>query len=236
MRHRLVEIYEQLLEQYGKQGWWPVASMAGKSGFDRRGYHRDDYSHPRTEGQRWEVIAGAILTQNTSWKNVEKAMANLQAHGLADRKSIAACRKGRLAVLIRPAGYYNQKAERLKIAARFFSDNPDILSAQAPEMRERLLGVKGIGPETADSIMLFAAKRPIFVIDAYTRRIISRIGLARKDTPYEGLQRLFMEALPPDEERFNEYHALLVEHAKRHCRAKPICGGCPLAKICGKRL
>lgn len=232
----LAEIYSTLYDAYGPQGWWPIAALASKEGVDDRGYHQGSYDYPKTPGQRWEIILGAILTQNTAWTNVEKALANLRAHRVLTKEQIAACDTKKLARLIRSAGYFNQKANRLKIVARFFIENPSIFEKSAGELREELLRVKGIGPETADSIILYAAKKPVFVIDAYTRRIMSRMGLVEKDVPYGKLQALFMEGLSPDEKQFNEYHALLVEHAKRYCRTRPLCEQCLLAKQCKKVL
>ncbi len=232
----LKEIYSILYQEYGPQGWWPIPSLAGTQGFDAHGYHPRDYTHPKTDTRRWEIVLGAILTQNTAWKNVEKALANLRAAEVTSKERILACSAKKLASLIRPAGYFNQKAERLKIVARFFLEHPDTFKLDTATMRQTLLGIKGIGPETADSIILYAAKRPQFVIDAYTRRILSRVGLTEKDAAYNGLQQHIMEELPPDEKLFNEYHALLVEHAKRYCRTEPLCETCPLAGKCRRKL
>lgn len=232
----LSEIYTILHDAYGPQGWWPISSLANTPGFDARGYHRGDYLYPKTDNQRWEIVLGAILTQNTAWTNVEKAMANLRAADVISKERIIACSTKKLAALIRPAGYFNQKAERLKIVARFFLDHPDTFTLDTATMRQTLLGIKGIGPETADSIILYAAKRPLVVIDAYTRRILSRVGLTEKDAAYDRLQQRIMEKLPPDAELFNEYHALLVEHAKRYCRTTPLCAQCPLARRCRRNL
>ncbi len=234
----LLDVYHTLYRAYGPQGWWPLLSMADKivkdAKFDSDGYHQSDYSCPQDEAQQWEVIVGAILTQNTSWKNVEKAMRELYQHGLATPESIFASDETHLAARIQSAGYFNQKARRLKIVAQFFLDHPDILTADVSLMRTALLEVNGIGPETADSIILYAAKKPSFVVDTYTKRIMTRFGMVRKDAAYDELQHSFMEALPRDAALFNEYHALLVEHAKQYCRTKPLCNACPLASQCKK--
>lgn len=232
----LIEIHTTLYDTYGPQGWWPIASLANKQGVDDHGYHKGNHDYPKTSDQQWEVVLGAILTQNTAWTNVEKALAHLRTNKTITKEQIVTCDTKKLARLIRPAGYFNQKANRLKIVAKFFIDNPLILEKKAEELQKELLTVKGIGPETADSIILYAAKKPMFVIDAYTKRIMSRMGLAEKNVSYDQLQRLFMNGLPPDEKMFNEYHALIVEHAKRYCRTKPLCEACPLAKRCKKLL
>ncbi len=199
--NKISKVYDRLHKQFGRQRWWPTVS----------------------KNKKFEVVIGAVLTQNTSWKNVEKAILNLNDAGLIDAEKLAEVNVKKLAGLIRPAGYYNQKAERLKIIARFFLENKN-------PTRDELLGVKGIGPETADSILLYAYNKPFFVIDAYTRRIMKRIGYC--EDSYEGLQRLFEKNLPKSYKIFNEYHALLVELAKIHCRKKPECSGCPVKSMC----
>ena len=171
------------------------------------------------------ITKGKILTQNTSWKNVEKAIFNLNKEKLVDIKKIKKINLKKLASLIRPSGYYNQKAEKLKIAAKFFSKN------KAPT-REELLDVKGIGPETADSILLYAFKKPYFVVDAYTKRIFSRIGICRQDIKYDELQLFFHKNLQKDAKLFNEYHALIVELGKQFCTKKPKCKDCIIKNHC----
>ncbi|MBU0981027.1 MAG: endonuclease III domain-containing protein [Nanoarchaeota archaeon] len=200
----LYRLYQELLNLHGPQGWWPITSMAGKPGFDDRGYHNGDYSFPKTPQQRFEVILGAILTQNTAWKNVEKALLNLKNTVLLSREKIENLPEKKLAQLIRPAGYFNQKAKKIKL----------FLKARPGPDREELLSVWGIGPETADSILLYAFHKPIFVVDAYTKRVLLSRGLCKKDASYDELQDLFNKSLPKDHRLFNEYHALLVEHAK----------------------
>ncbi len=177
---------------------------------------------------------GAILTQNTAWSNVEKAIANLKRSGsiesISKLKSIGS---SRLAGLIRPAGYYNIKAKRLKCCLDFLHGRlgPDmrkVSSIKTGDLRKELLGVHGIGPETADSILLYAFGRPVFVVDAYTRRIFSRHGLISGDEDYETIREVFMKNLSSEERLFNEYHALIVNLGKNFCRPKARCEGCPL--------
>lgn len=206
------KIYKKLYKFYGPQGWWP-----GRS--------------------RLEIIIGAILTQNTSWSNVEKAIKNLKNEGLLSspyRLHNVSIQK--LARLIHPAGYYNVKSRRLKnftkfLIAKYNGRLNKLAKVKTHRLRQELLAVNGIGPETCDSILLYAFRRPVFVVDAYTKRIFSRHGLLSRDSTYESVQAVFMENLPSDEKIFNEYHALLVRLAKDHCKAKPICGNCPLRGI-----
>lgn len=217
--NKIKKIYDILYKEYGKQGWWPVTL---------EGELHPKYHVSKLNGkQRFEIIIGAILTQNTSWKNVEKAIIELNKAKVLNIEGILKTGVRRLAKLIRSAGYYNQKAERLKIVAKFFDKVKEL-------SREELLNVKGIGGETADSILLYAFEKPYFVIDAYTKRIFSRIGFGFKS--YDELQNVFMKGLPAKVRLFNEYHALLVELAKQHCKVKPECKGCPLLKICKRKI
>jgi endonuclease-3 related protein len=203
--NKIQSIYKILYKEYGPQNWWPTS----------------------TDNKQFEVIIGAILTQNTSWNNVEKALINLEKEHLISIDRIKSTRVDKLARLIKPSGYYNQKAERLKIAADFFSKN------RSPT-RQQLLDVKGIGPETADSILLYAFNKPVFVVDAYTKRIFSRIGMCKDRCDYNELQDIFHKSLPKSPKLFNEYHALIVELAKQNCTKKPSCDKCPISKICKK--
>lgn len=204
-----LEWYEALLRAYGPQGWWP-----GRS--------------------RFEVVVGAILTQGVAWTNVEKAILNLKVAGLLRPETMRRAGVGRVASLIRPAGRFNQKARSLRTFLdrlyRFHRGRLDHLFRQGvTDLRTELLALRGIGKETADAIILYAAGKPIFVIDAYTRRILRRHGEARGDEPYDDLRLLMEQALPPQAGLFNEYHALLVRLAKQRClRRAPICSGCPL--------
>jgi len=179
------------------------------------------------------------LTQNTAWTNVEKALFELNRSDLISFEKLSKAPIGSLAKKIRSAGYYNQKSQRLKHISRYFMEKYDGSPSQLGSkgiisLREELLSLDGIGPETADSIMLYALGKPVFVIDAYTRRIFSRIGLADKGWWYEEFQSFFHANLDPDVRVFNEYHALIVGLAKRHCKTKPVCGGCPLSRYCQK--
>ncbi len=211
------KVYNKLHNSFGKQGWWPLTI---------KGNHSQHHAGPpKNINHKFEIIIGAILTQNTNWKNVEKALYNLSKNNLINIKKIKQIKQDKLAQLIRPAGYYNQKAERLKLVADFIEKNPE-------PTREQLLEVKGIGPETADSILLYAFQKPSFVIDAYTKRIFQRLG--HKANNYEEWQKQFTKNLPKDTELFNEYHALLVELGKNHCKTKPVCKECPIKTICKK--
>ncbi len=234
----VTRIYLSLLEAYGPQGWWPLQSLAGKKPsyskrFDERGYCPGSYNHPSTADQSFEIIVGAILTQNTAWINVEKAIARLMGHSPLTPKDLLSIPLDDLASLIRPAGYYNQKARRLHVIADFFKGYHDdnylyFKTADIQEARSLLLQVKGVGPETADSILLYAFNRPSFVVDAYTKRVFHRLGLIGKDASYDQVQSFFHRGLSKDTRIFKEYHALIVEHSKRHCRSKAFCDGCPL--------
>lgn len=201
-------IHDRLLQAYGRQHWWPADSP-------------------------FEVMVGAILTQNTSWKNVELAIANLKTMGMLDAERIADCDEARLGLLIRSAGFFNQKATRLKAFCRFYLDHGGQTGIRRlEEPRQALLAQHGIGPETADSMLLYALDSPVFVVDAYTRRIFARLGQTAPDASYHALQDFFHANLPADVPLFNEYHALIVRHAKEHCRSKPDCDGCPLLDRC----
>jgi endonuclease III related protein len=225
---QIASLYGELFSAYGPQGWWPTPSRTGRKGFDGRGYHRGDYDHPRSAVGRFEVILGAILTQNTAWTNVEKALARLREAGIALPADVLTTPRQRLAGYVRASGYYNQKAKKLKAAAALFSP-PGALGLRKVPTREDLLSQWGVGPETADSILLYAFRVPLFVVDAYTRRLLARIGIAGGKETYGQLQEVFHASLPNRHELFNEYHALIVEHAKRHCRARPLCAGCPVS-------
>jgi endonuclease-3 related protein len=181
-------------------------------------------------------MVGAILTQNTAWTNVEKAIAALKARDRLSPQAILAARRDRLAQWIRPSGYFNIKSERLRQFCRWYQDQGgwEVLCRRDTQaLRRELLAVKGVGPETADDMLLYAFERPVFVIDAYTRRIFSRLGLVEENEGYEALRARFEEGLEPDVALFNEYHALIVQHGKEVCRKRPRCGDCELARDCG---
>ncbi|HII72710.1 TPA: endonuclease III domain-containing protein [Candidatus Woesearchaeota archaeon] len=238
---QIVKVFEILLKEYGPQGWWPLVSLHGKGGGNPtktgavEGYHPGDYSFPHDERERFEICCGAILTQNTGWVSVEKALLNLKKIDALSVKGILGVDEELLRQAIKPAGYFNQKAKKLKIFAEFFGK----LDGRVPS-REELLDIWGVGPETADSILLYGFGVPVFVIDAYTKRIFSRLGVCKADVNYEELQEMFVETLggftEKNLEKFNEYHALIVEHAKRYCRTKPECEGCVLKKNCAHTL
>jgi endonuclease III related protein len=219
-----------LLSSFGKQGWWPLIEYKGtnptKTG-SINGYHPGKYDLPVVESQKFEICIGAILAQNTSWLNAEKAIVNLKKNKLLDAKCILNTNIKSLASAIRPAGYYNQKAKKLKIFSKFFIE----LNGKVPSRME-LLELWGIGKETADSILLYSYKQPVFVVDSYTKRIFERLGY--REAEYDELQQLIENNLPKDYKIYNEFHALLVELAKRHCRTKPVCIGCVMEKKCKK--
>ncbi len=229
-------VYTTLLTAYGPQGWWPVTSPKGKV----PEYHPGRWGR-LTDRQRAEIALGAILTQNTAWTNVTRALVNLNAAGLVDLRRIASTPARRLARLIRPSGYFRQKTLKIRAFARHALSRGPLarwLRGPAPGLRTELLGIFGIGPETADSILLYAGGLPAFVVDAYTRRIGSRLGWFSARTRYHEAQGFLVRGLPRRARLYGEFHALLVEHAKRRCRASPLCDGCPLRRGCAyaKRL
>lgn len=180
-------------------------------------------------------MVGAVLTQNTAWSNVEKAIANLVARGWLDAGRIAGLRRRDLARSLQPAGYFNVKAQRLQEFCHWYlqaGGYPALAALPTERLRAALLAVKGVGPETADDMLLYAFNRPVFVVDAYTRRLFSRLGLCGGDEPYEQLRAAVEAALGADAAAFNELHALIVRHAKEVCRVRPRCGACVLAARC----
>jgi endonuclease-3 related protein len=208
MMNKIIEIYHKLYHAFGPQHWWP-----GDSPF--------------------EIAVGAILTQNTNWANVEKAIASLKIKRALSAKGIHEMKAEKLALFIRPAGYFNVKARRLKAFIHFLINDYHgsmgrMKNEKLDTLRTKLLNVHGIGPETADSILLYALDKPVFVIDAYTKRVLSRHSVINHDESYERIQDLFHEILKRDTELFNEYHALFVRLGKTYCRKKPLCDRCPL--------
>ncbi len=209
---QLKEFYERMFDTLGPQSWWPAET-------------------------RFEMVTGAILTQNTNWGNVERAIAALKKAGALTPERMHAMPDAELASLIRPAGYFNLKAKRLKaFTARLFEAHGGSLSRMfrlpTPELRTELLGIYGIGPETADSIILYGARRAEFVVDAYTARMLVRHGMVAEGAGYEEVKRVFTDSLAPDERTFNEYHALIVNVGKNFCRPKnPLCKECPLGEF-----
>lgn len=207
---KLSDLYDRLLACYGVQAWWPADTA-------------------------FEVVVGAVLTQNAAWGNVEKALNNLRAAGRLALTEILQLELTELAQLIRPSGYFNLKAQRLRNLCLYLDDAGGLehLGDQPTALlRTQLLAVHGIGPETADDILLYALDRPVFVIDTYTRRLLQRYGLCRGDESYEVLRAAFEAALPADVAMYQQYHALIVEHAKAVCRKAPCCAGCGLASRC----
>lgn len=208
----LEEFYSALYAHYGPQKWWPATT-------------------------RFEVIVGAILTQNTNWGNVERAIKNLKRAKLMTPKAMYAVKVQELASFIRPAGYFNVKARRLKnfldtLFGSYGGSLSALLKKDRAKLREELLRINGIGPETADSILLYAALKPAFVVDAYTRRIMARHALAKPDSTYHELQGLFTRNIAPKIQLFNEYHALIVMTGKDFCKTKkPLCMKCPLERF-----
>lgn len=210
IKKELEDIYDLLYSVYGPQHWWP-------------GETRD------------EIIIGAILTQHTNWKNAAKAINNLKKNDLVSLKEVTDCSMKRLASLIRSSGYYNQKAKRLKAIAECINNDDSFEDTDLCGQRTRLLSIKGIGQETADSILLYAYQQPVFVIDTYTKRIFSRLGFFKDCISYDISQDFFMKELEHDVQLFNEYHALLVKHAKEYCQKNPQCANCPLSNKCNAR-
>lgn len=208
----LLDIYNLLSNHYGEQKWWPAESP-------------------------FEVVIGAILTQNTNWRNVEIAIKNLKEHNLLDPFKIYQINNDILKNNIKPTGFYNQKATYLKNICKFIIDelNGDITNLKkltTIEARNKLLNIKGVGFETADSILLYAVKIPVFIIDLYTKRFLTRINISLPNNNYNDIQKYITENINNDVNLFSEFHALIVEHSKRYCRKKPICSSCFLNSYC----
>lgn len=212
---RLLKIYDRLFEHFGPQSWWPGETQL-------------------------EICVGAILTQNTAWANVEKAISNLKKENCLEFSRLKKIKIEKLASLIKPSGYFNVKAGRLKSFIDYFANQHDgnfshLFKGNLKDIRDSLLSVKGIGPETADSMLLYAGGFPIFVVDAYTKRIFYRIELIGKNATYEEMQSFFMNNLPRKTNLYNEYHALIVMLGKYYCKPKPVCDPCPLKKCLGRK-
>jgi endonuclease-3 related protein len=214
-RTTLRRVYRALLRRYGRAGWWPAETA-------------------------FEVCLGAILVQNTSWTNVERTLSVLRSRGLLSFEALRPLSVARLAPLLRSSGYFRVKARRVRsfldfLASAYGGRVSAMRREDAERLREKLLGVSGIGPETADSIALYAAGHLFFVVDAYTRRILARLGLIEGGEPYAAVQRLFMDNLPRDVALYNDFHAQLVNLGKDVCRPRPRCDVCPLRRGCPKR-
>ncbi len=211
IKTKLLQIYQSLFDYYGPQHWWP-----GDTPF--------------------EVAIGAILTQNTNWRNVAKAINNLKEGGYLEINNLYKLPKNKLSKLIKPSGYFNIKADKIRSFLEFLCKDYEgklelLFNGDLYEQRKKLLKVKGIGPETADSILLYAGNYPIFVIDAYTKRVFSRHEIISAKSDYYEIQEIFMNNLPQEVKLFNEYHALIVMVGKEYCNRIPHCTNCPLEKF-----
>jgi endonuclease-3 related protein len=207
---RLLNIFRTLLLSFGKRNWWPGETEL-------------------------EIIVGAILTQNTSWKNVEKAINNMKAQGVLDVDTLHTITKDQLGEIIKPSGFYNQKSSRLKLFINVLHENfnksiDNLKYYDTNDLRKLMLSINGIGPETADSILLYALNRPVFVVDAYTKRFLKNHQIYDGDDRYDDIQNFFMANLPLDTYLFNEFHALIVCLCQNYCKKKPECIKCPLNK------
>ena len=225
-------IYDQLLKIHGPQGWWPLhhfkgvnPTHSGKS----KGYHLNNYDFPKNQKEIFEIGLGAILTQNTNWPNVEIAITNLYEQNLVDPKRMINSEYDILVNCIKPSGYFNQKTKKMLGFANFFID----LKEKTPT-RDQLLSLWGIGEETADSILLYAYKKPSFVVDTYTKRIFSNLEIINEKESYTSIKNLFEKSIPKDFKIYQEYHALIVEHAKKFYNKKPFGIECPLKNILSK--
>lgn len=212
MRDKLLQLYDSLYAEYGPQNWWPAETP-------------------------FEVIIGAILVQSTVWKNVAQAIKNLKTAELLTPEQLCKCPRDTLEALIRPSGYYRVKTKKIQAFIEHlqinYRNSLDVLLAKdQPTLREELLSIYGIGEETADSILLYAARKPIFVVDAYTYRLLTRLGWTEGKYDYGKLQKIFMDALPKDADLFSEYHALIVRHGKATCAKTPKCSMCTLSQQC----
>lgn len=206
---RLLELYQQLQSEHGKLRWWPADTP-------------------------FEVALGAILTQATAWRNVEKAIDNLKAADAFTPEQIHAISQDELEELLHPSGYFRMKAKKVRALVEHIIERPMavMFEQDVPELRKELLSIYGVGPETADSIILYAAEKPSFVVDTYTYRLFSRLGWVDGNYHYERLRALFMDNLPPDVNLFNEYHALIVRHGARVCKKTPDCEACCFQSVC----
>jgi endonuclease-3 related protein len=211
----LLKIYDKLLNHFGNQNWWPTTSI---------------------QNPKFEIIVGAILTQQATWKNVEVAIKNLKEKNLIEPKLLYNLQTTKLEQLIKPSGFFKVKTKRIRSFLKFFIENYDgnldkMFKTLLQDLRKELLSVNGIGPETCDSILLYATEKPIFVVDAYTVRLCQRYPLI-SSKKYEEVREFFEKNLPKDVNLFKEFHALIVELGKNYCKTKPICEKCPLNEGC----
>lgn len=207
----LHEAYERLFAAYGPQHWWPGET-------------------------KFEILVGTVLVQNTAWRNVEKAIVNLRENGVLTPKKLHALPVEELSELIRPAGYYKVKAQRLRnllklVVEQYDGDLEAMFDGPQDVLREELLAVSGIGPETADAILLYVGEKPAFVVDTYAHRVLARHGWVEYEADYHSIQEQFVRELPAEPRLYNEYHALLVKVGKEHCKTAPQCDGCPLHEM-----
>ncbi len=226
-------VYKRLLAYHGPQGWWPIVNATTLRGE----YH---IGAPRDGMDFFEISIGAILTQNIAWKNVDTALAALKKKGILDPYSLGRVGLSRLSGIIRPTGYYNQKAKKIKnflaLYKRYGFDHRELSRLDPSRLRKELLAVNGIGPETADSILLYALNFKIFVVDAYTRRIFTRCGVLSGNESYHEIQDLFHRQFAGTVREYNEYHALIVAHGKDCCKKKPLCDNCCISRLCEQRI
>lgn len=224
------EIYSALLKAYKKQGWWPVYDIGTSASVYGTGA-------PRNDSDRFEIVMGAILTQNIAWKNVEKALGALLKKKIFSPVKLHRTNDAVIAECIRPAGYFNQKTKKIKNFLNWFMEYnysfDELDNLKTGILREKLLEINGIGPETADSILLYALNRKIFVVDAYTRRIFSRLELTDINDSYDSVQQFFHREFKGGVKKYSEFHALIVAHGKDICKNKPLCDNCCINRFCG---
>lgn len=224
------EIYSVFLRKYGKQGWWPVYNTGTSTSIYGTGA-------PHNDTDRFEIVVGAILTQNISWKNVEKALGSLLRGKILSPLKLHRADDRLISECIRPAGYFNQKTKKIKNFLDWFKTYnysfDELAKLKTGILRQRLLEINGVGPETADSILLYALNRKIFVVDAYTKRIFSRLGLTDINDSYDSIQQLFQREFRGGIRKYNEFHALIVTHGKDVCKNKPLCDNCCIRNFCG---
>jgi endonuclease-3 related protein len=231
MKRDLTGIYQALHGEYGYRNWWPIVS-GGKC------LYLDEFrERERTPGEILEIMIGAILTQNTAWDNVVRTLVALKKKKMLTRSALGKAPHKTLASVLRPSGYFNQKAKKVKHMVRFIDgelrgDLSRLAKMEMDTARSKLLDVWGVGPETADSILLYGYGMSVFVVDAYTKRIFSRLGFFKKDADYESVRNFFEDRLEKDPLLFQEYHAVIVEHGKNVCKSKPVCDKCLLKKQC----
>ncbi len=233
-------LYDELYKNYNSQGWWPLVDLKPEINPTQRGrytgYHPGNFDYPKNDDQIFEIMIGTILAQNTSWVNAEKALWNLSQKNLISESKLKDVDLDDLAQIIRPSGFFNQKAIKIQNMLHFLQKNPIsyLKTLEINVLRQNLLVIKGVGPETADSIILYAFRKPIFVVDAYTKRLLSRIGLIPEKSSYEYIQNLFHAQISADFVVYNEFHALIVQHCVYICSSKPKCSMCFLNQYCQK--